>query len=183
MKSSRVLKAAGLILAAVVLGLMTVQGSYALWNAAAQQNAGTVQAADFNILVNEANMAQTPTLSLDVAGLHRGVPKFTAVRVTNNTNVTAQSPLVLQPAVSLPVPGSLLNGNLTLHTAVVQGSAICTANLAYQAGTPVLPVLATGTTQTICFKVEVKQNTPANQLGTPISIPVNLSVAQLAPAA
>ncbi|MCC9146149.1 MULTISPECIES: hypothetical protein [unclassified Arthrobacter] len=177
------LKAAGLILAAVVLGLMTVQGSYALWNVMVPQNAGTVQAADFTVLVNEANMASTPALALNAGGLNRGTAAYTAVRVTNTVNVTAQSPLVLQPSVSLPPAASMLNGNLTVATTVLPGSTSCPENLAYKAGAPVLPVLATGTTQTICFKVSLNSNTPANQLGQPVNIPVNLSVAQLAPAA
>ncbi|MCC3272981.1 hypothetical protein MUK71_05235 [Arthrobacter zhangbolii] len=183
MKSLRALKAAGLVLAAVVLGLMTVQGSYALWNASAPQNAGTVQTADFNVTVNEASMAQTPSLALNLEGLTRGTAVYTSLRVTNAVNVSPGSPLVLQPAVSAPVPSSTLNGNLTVTTAVVQGNSACTAGLAYRTGTPALPVLATKATQTICFKVALHQNTPANLLGKPVSIPVNLSVAQLAPAA
>ena len=183
MKSLRALKAAGLVLAAVVLGLMTVQGSYAFWNASAPQNAGTIQTADFNVTVNEANMAQTPSLALNLEGLTRGSAVYTSVRIANAVNVTPGSPLVLQPAVSAPVPTNTLNGNLTVTTAVVQGSVTCSANLPYQAGAPKLPVLATGTTQTICFKVSLGANTPAASLGQPVSIPVNLSVAQLAPAA
>ena len=183
MKSLRALKAAGLVLAAVVLGLMTVQGSYALWNASAPQNAGTIQAADFNVEINEVNMGQTPQLLLDLGAISRGTSLYSSVRVTNKVNVTPGSPLVLQPAVSAPVPTNTLNGNLTVTTAVVQGAVTCSANLPYQAGAPKLPVLATGTTQTICFKVSLGANTPAASLGQPVSIPVNLSVAQLAPAA
>lgn len=185
MKAPRALKATGLVLGALVLGLMTVQGTYALWNAVTAVSPGTVQAADFNvdIRLNEQNMAQTQQTVLEPVGLYRGTATYTALRVTNNVNVTQNSPLVLQPTVAAPVPRNNLNGNLTVTTAVVQGSGACTAGLPYKAGAPVLPVLAKGATQTVCVKVALSSSTPANQLGQPVEIPVNLSVAQLAPAA
>ena len=55
MKSTTTLKAAGLVLIAVVLGMLTVQGSYALWNKSVSSNAGTVQAADFRISLTDTD--------------------------------------------------------------------------------------------------------------------------------
>ncbi|MFB9798452.1 hypothetical protein ACFFON_16065 [Arthrobacter citreus] len=181
MKSLRALKAAGLILAAVVLGLMTVQGSYALWNAAFSVTPGTVQAADFNILVNNVNMATTPALT--VGELTRGKPAYVPLVVTNAVNVTADSPLVLQASVTGLNPVNTFEGNLTVKSAVIQGAATCTPDLPYAAGAPQLPVLGIKATQTICFKVELSSATPARLLGANVEIPVSLSVAQVAPAA
>jgi predicted ribosomally synthesized peptide with SipW-like signal peptide len=180
-KSLRALKAAGLILAAVVLGLMTVQGSYALWNAAVTATPGTVQSADFNILVNNVNMATTP--SLNVGELTPGKPAYVPLMVTNAVNVTADSPLVLQASVTGLNPVNTFEGNLTVKSAVIQGAAVCTPELPYAAGAPQLPVLGIKATQTICFKVELSGSTPAQLLGAKVEIPVSLSVAQVAPAA
>ncbi|MCC9179005.1 SipW-dependent-type signal peptide-containing protein [Arthrobacter sp. zg-Y750] len=183
MKSLRALKGAGLVLAAVVLGLMTVQGSYALWNASVEVNAGTIQAADFNVLINDANMADTPALALNPGELKRGTSAYQSVRVTNAVNVQPGSPLVLQPAVGLPAPGTLLEGNLTVTARVLKAGQTCSAPLDVPPGTPQLQTLGTGATQTLCFKITLSTSTPARLLGTPVSIPVNLSVAQLAPTA
>ncbi len=65
MKSTRTLKAAGLVLIAVVLGLLTVQGSYALWNKAATSDAGTIQAADFRIGLTDAISARATNMTLE----------------------------------------------------------------------------------------------------------------------
>lgn len=178
-KSLRALKAAGLILAAVVLGLMTVQGSYALWNAAAQTTPATVQAADFNILVNDVNMAVTP--SLNVNHLTRGTSAYVPLMVTNAVNVTPDSPLLLQASLTGVVPTNAFEGHLTVTSAVVQGPAACTPDLPYAPGIPKLPVLGIKASQTICFKVTLSSTTPAKFVGQAINIPVNLSVAQVAP--
>ena len=182
MKSLRALKAAGLIIAAVVLGLMTVQGSYALWNAAVPSNAGTVQSANFSILVNRAEMTGTPVI-LNIGELARGTAAYTSLTVTNNVN--ASSALHIQPSLSGLVPTNNFAGNLTVKTvpaaAGVQCSAIAAATYDAAPRIPVLPTLAIGGTQNICFKVELKSSTPANLLGEPIDIPITLNVAQTAP--
>ena len=183
MKSLRALKAAGLILAAVVLGLMTVQGSYALWNAAVSAPAASVQAADFSILVNDVNMATTP--SLNVNQLTRGTPVYVPLMVTNNVNVTPDSPLRLQATLSGGInSANNFEGHLTVMSAVVQGRATCTSALPYAPGLPKLPVvLGIKATQTICFKVALDTTTPARLIGPgqDFNIPVSLTVAQVAP--
>ena len=184
-KSLRTLKAAGLILAAVVLGLMTVQGSYALWNATAASNAGTIQAADFNVLVNGNPMPAGSISKLDIAPLNRGTAQYTRIDINNNVNVTAQSPLVLQASLTGLVPVDNFGGKLTVKTAPAAAGTDCStlAPAAYKTGAPVLPALKVAGSQAVCFKVELAADTQAAYLGKPITIPVTLTVAQVAPAA
>ena len=185
MKST--MKAAGLILAAVVLGLMTVQGTYALWNATATYAPGTVQAADFNILVSEAQstkyaMATTPSLSFDVGEVKKNVPVYKAVTVENAVNVTADSPLAVRAGLTVQPVQDNLGGNLSVQVASLGAAPRCdSAGVAYANTLPAPLDLPWKTARTVCIKVSLGPNTPAARMGKPITINANLSVAQVAP--
>lgn len=176
MKSLRVLKAAGLILAAVVLGLMTVQGSYALWNAAVPSNAGTVQSADFKILVNGVEMTtlQQP-LNLDLAEIKPNASSYTSFNVTNKVNAT--SAMKVKPTVTAGLATEGFADYLTIQTTVpLQGQSCETATYA---GMPDLGVIATEQSKTICVKATLKANTPGSILGRTTTVPASLTVSQM----
>lgn len=180
MKSLRVLKAAGLILTAVVLGLMTVQGTYALWNKVVPSNAGTLQAADFNVLVNGTPMPAAQITQLEIGQLGRGPAnaKYTKIEIANKVNVTPDSPLVLQASVAGLTPVDNFGGKLTVRTARVAGTADC-KTVAYPVAAPSGPIIVTkDAPQTLCFKVELAADTAAAHMGKPITIPVTVTVAQ-----
>ena len=190
MKTPRVLKAAGLIVAAVVLGLMTVQGSYALWNAAVTSNPGTVQAADFKILVNGSEMTSGP-MALQIPGtIGKGKNFYAPITVQNSVNVTQDSPLALKLDALVYAPTTDFGTNLTVKTAVLKaGYATCeslpvtsyaaVAKPATALSVP-LPWMAA---QTICVQISLNASTPAAQMGKDVKINANLTVAQVAPAA
>ncbi|MCQ1951093.1 hypothetical protein NNX28_14310 [Arthrobacter sp. zg-Y859] len=179
MKST--LKAAGLILAAVVLGLMTVQGTYALWNTAAPSNAGTIQAADFNILVNGSPMTPGP-LTLNVGDVAKGQPRYQSVTVENAVNVTESSPLRLQASLVGLGPVKGFDGYLTVTAATVPIATACDLVAATQyTATPPAPVLAKDAPQKICLKADLNPNTPIAYLGRTIASTITLTVAQTAP--
>ena len=181
-KSLRALKAAGLILAAVALGLMTVQGSYALWNATVNTAPSTVQAADFSILVNGVDMRGTQ-VQLPIGELARGKTAYAAIEIRNNVNVTAASPLQLGFDLTL-VPADNFGGNLVVKTFVPVPGGTCPPPAAApykEAPNGISRALALGATQNICVAVELNAATPTAQLGKAIQIPANLTVTQLAP--
>ena len=60
MRIPRTLRAGLLIAAAVVLGLLTVQGTYALWNASTSATPGTVSSASFDVSLTEAPPGTRP---------------------------------------------------------------------------------------------------------------------------
>ncbi|MER2133582.1 MAG: hypothetical protein ABS910_02745 [Arthrobacter sp.] len=179
MKSLRPLKAAGLVLAAVVLGLMSVQGSYALWNAVVPSNAGTVQSANFSILVNGEEMTGTQqTVNLPgLSAIKPGESTYATALVKNDAN--ASSNMRVQPAVVIDEVPSELRGYMTVQAANLGAAQSC-EKAVYEA-TPKFPEIAKGATATICFKVELRANTPGNLLGGLISVPVNLTVSQMKP--
>src|SRR6478752_5070392 len=97
MRIKRSLEAAALIAVAVVLGLSTVQGTYALWNATAVAAPGTISSASFDMALQAVNTGTSTnmtladgktsaTLTLSPAGtLGPGTSVYGGVVVTNNT--------------------------------------------------------------------------------------------------
>ncbi|WAP51141.1 hypothetical protein OL239_14825 [Arthrobacter sp. ATA002] len=115
MKNLRVLKAAGLIVAAVVLGLMTVQGSYALWNAVVPSNAATIQAADFRVKVGPTLMTPGQQFNLPAVTLSTANnASVSPVSVAGAVNVTSESPFLSTTTVKVnPVTPPLVAGVAT----------------------------------------------------------------------
>ncbi|MCQ1954404.1 SipW-dependent-type signal peptide-containing protein [Arthrobacter sp. zg-Y238] len=187
MKST--VKAAGLILSAVVLGLMTVQGTYALWNATATSTPGTVQAADFKILVNGTEMTTGPTEIKFPQVLVKGKSAYAQITVQNAVNVTQESPLALKLDALVYAPVDNFGGNLTAKTAVLQPGHTCESMPANSYAAVSAPAAAHSVTlprqaaQTICVQASLTANTPAALMGKEIKINTNLTVAQVAPAA
>lgn len=176
MRSLTALKAAGLVLAAVVLGLLTVQGSLALWNKAVPSTAGTVQAANFSVLVNGVEMSSlTGTQALNLGELKPGASTYTQVQITNN--VDAGSNMRIQPVIATGTPTGGFAGYLTVKTALPAAGQGC-AGLTYS-GLPDLGAVARSATKTVCVQVSLDRNTPSSVLGTTASIPATLTVNQL----
>lgn len=176
MKSLRALKAAGLVLAAVVLGLMTVQGSYALWNAAVSSNAGTVQSANFSILVNGAEMTSlTQPVALNLAEIRPGESSYTTVTIKNNTDAT--SAMRVKPTVTAGAATNGFAGHLTVQTVRLPAGQTC--QTATYPQTPDLGAIDKAATASICFKATLSANTPATLLGNATTVPVTLTVSQM----
>lgn len=177
MKSPRALKAAGLVLAAVVLGLMTVQGSYALWNAAAAAKLGTVQAANFSILVDGHEIGSQP-LNPVFADLKPNATSFSAP-VTVKNNVNATRPMTVEPVLSLDTVEGPLAPYLEVQARMVAGTQACTA-ATFEARQ--ISMIAQGGTATVCFKVKLSPDTRPELLGNSAAVPVRLTVNQVPPA-
>ena len=98
MRIPRSIKTAGLMVAAVLLGLMAVQGTYALWSATAVAQPGTVKASSFTV-----NLTGNPSGS--------SVPMTVNDQATTLALTTAQAPL-----------GDLVRGS-SVYTSIGIGNA------------------------------------------------------------
>ncbi|WP_312180573.1 hypothetical protein [Arthrobacter sp.] len=185
MKSLRALKAAGLIFAAMALGLMTAQGSYAVWNAGATAAAGTVQAAGFDVEMDNGsgaavlmtqNDGSQGTVALNVGTVNAGASSFTAVKLTNNSDAggdfTIRASVAGSPQFSAP-------GNLwTIQHRAAPGGNPASCNAALFAGTQDQTVdIPKGSSGIICFQVSLAAS--ANIQGQVTTISVPLSAAQV----
>ncbi|ALE91536.1 hypothetical protein AOC05_02905 [Arthrobacter alpinus] len=197
MKSTRALKATGLVLIAVVLGLLTVQGSYALWNKSTTANAGTVQAADFRISLTDAisgevteNMTRddgTPVLlslkTMATGVLIPGQKTYAGVQLGNRTN--AGGDFTVRATTATPVivsPGSELASQLSIKVVNATSLSQCTQPAIYTAA-PVAGAatqdIAKAATGVFCFEVSLAATMPANLSGKTAKVDVPIVVNQL----
>ncbi|MDJ0314000.1 hypothetical protein [Arthrobacter sp. H35-D1] len=195
MKSTRALKATGLVLIAVVLGLLTVQGSYALWNKAAIAAAGTIQAADFRISLTDTitsvvtdmtladGTAATLSLSTTPAGVViPGQSTYAGVELGNETN--AGGLFTVRASTSTPVvdnnAGSPLAPYLTLKVVAANSLPQCSSAALYEDASETaetdIPKQDTGV---FCFQVSLADNMPASLSGQSATVAIPITVNQL----
>jgi hypothetical protein len=196
MRSSPMLKAAGLVLAAVLLGLLAVQGSYALWNTAVSANAGTIQAADFRVSLTDTSMNNTTDMTLPdgtaaaialtttpAGTVLPGQATYAGVRLGNVTNAggdfTIRAALGSTPGKT--DAGSGLAGYLTVKAVAAAALDQCSSAALYASAPPAdLPAMtiAKGATGVFCFQVALNAATPAALAGSTAAITLPIVVTQ-----
>jgi len=198
MKSTRTLKAAGLVLIAVVLGMLTVQGSYALWNTSTGANLGTVQAASFQVDLADAVTGQhtnmttangtAATLALTTMPAGVIIPgdstsaTYAGVQVTNLSD--AGGDFTIRATTSAPVvrTGSSLAGSLVIKVVTATTLAQCSQADTFKNAVPNAPAavdISKGATGAFCFQITLDASMPANLSGQTAQIAIPITVNQL----
>jgi hypothetical protein len=196
MRIKRSLQAAALTAIAVVLGLVTVQGSYALWNTAATVPPGTVSAASFEVkMTNTANlqaftnMTLTDGTSANLAitpngTLTPGGSAYGGVAVTNSTDAGGLFNTVIsaaQPGIA-NVNGGTLATYVSVSAKTATNSSECATSTGYTAisasGLP-SPTVAKGSATIFCFQVSLSSTAPSTVKGQAVTISVPLTARQL----
>jgi hypothetical protein len=195
MRIRRSLQATALTAAAVVLGLATVQGTYALWSATASAAPGTVSSAAFTMdmtavpsgqatamtLANgqSANLAVTPT-----AALTPGSSVYGGVVVANNTNAGGTfntTVTVTKGTVTSTGDGSLAQ-NVTINAKSGSLPADCDASSGYETLTAAgltSPSVAKTASTVLCFQVTLNAAPPPSAKGQAVTIPITLTARQV----
>jgi predicted ribosomally synthesized peptide with SipW-like signal peptide len=195
----RSLRAAALIAAAVLMGLLTVQGTYALWAANASATPGSVSSASFNVSLTGMPSGQTTdmtlaggqaaslaltTQSVALAALAPGAAVHSSVSATNNSDaggqfsisITAGAPTVTN------VGGGSLAQYLTVSAKNVATTAECSTTTGYaqltSAGLATAAVPKAGTT-VVCFEVKLSATAPSSLKGQAVNISIPLTASQL----
>lgn len=165
------LQFSGVLLLAVLAGLLGVQGTWALWSAQVPVNAGMVQAADFRVELNgtpmvtngvEANVALTnPTQRLSPTA-----PVYAEVTIANVTNASA--PFTIEATLGT---GNVSSAGLIVESAAA-GSASCAA-VSYTA-TSSAQIGKAGSTK-FCVRISIPAGAGAELENTTaiVTIPVN----------
>ena len=194
MRIKRSLQAAALVAAAVLLGFLTVQGSYALWNATVVATPGTVSSASFDMAMMAVNSGQTTnmtlangtaaTLTLSPAGtLGPGTPVYGGVQVTNNTNAGGQFNTVItagQPTIT-NVSGGTLASYLSVTAKLATSTAECsngTGFTAIGAGGLASPTVAKNGSTIFCFQASLSSAAPTSVKGQAVNITLPLTARQ-----
>lgn len=195
MRTKRRLQAAALTAVAVVLGLFTVQGTYALWSAAASASPGTITSASFDTALTAVNTGQTTTmtladgsaatLTLSPAGtLGPGTSVYGGVVVTNNTNAGGQFNTAItagQPSIA-NVSGGTLASYVSVNAKTAASSAECSTATGFASISTaglVSPTVAKGGSTVFCFQVSLSSSAPSTVKGQAVNISLQLTARQL----
>lgn len=197
MKSMYALKAAGLVLVAILLAMLTVQGSYAIWNKAVISNAGTLKAADFRISLTDTDTNQltdmtlangtSATLSLSTSSAGVIIPgqsTYAGVRVGNVTDAGGVF-TVMASTGALIVDnnsGSSLAPYLALKTVAANSLSQCSQSATYApaatSGTATAEIAKNGS-GVFCFQLTLAATMPAILSGQRATIAIPITVNQL----
>lgn len=197
MKSINALKAAGLILVAILLGMLTVQGSYALWNKAVSSNAGTVKAADFRVSltdtdtnrVTDMTLANGTAATLALSSVATGVvipgqSTYAGVRLANLTD--AGGVFTVRASAGAPIvqgsAGSSLAPYLTIRAVAAGALSQCNQSATYVGSPtsgPATADIAKNGTGVFCFQIVLAATTPGSLTGQSAKISVPILVNQL----
>ncbi|HEY1156054.1 MAG TPA: hypothetical protein VGE95_07180 [Arthrobacter sp.] len=195
MRPKRRLQTAALIAIAVVLGLFTVQGTYALWSVAASASPGTVTSASFDTAMTAVNTGQTTnmtltngaaaTLTLSPTGsLGPGTSVYGGVVVTNNTNAGGQFNTAI--TASQPTIANVNGGSLASYVRVNAKSAASSTECSTATGFApisstglVSPTVVKGGSTVFCFQIALDSAAPATVKGQAVNISLQLTARQL----
>lgn len=176
----RMLKAIGLMLAATVLGLLTVQGSLALWNTAVSSKAQSVTGAQFAVSVTSGKGSTeyltAGTSSVDLAAqdpLKPGETNTLAIRVGNATDAGSGA-FQARIALGSPSIGGALKSHVTLGLTKAKGSD-CSA----KGNSPASTDLGQDETALYCLTTTLAKDAPATLSGAKGTISVPLTATQL----
>lgn len=183
--------ATALVSAAVLLGLLAVQGTYALWNEVVTVRPGTVQAAEFKIMLsnpygdeetNMTNAVDTPFYltdsTLPLADLYPGDSVHASVVISNDTNAGSGT-FEVEAATS----AASATGGWTEHfrTRVMTASipdACSTSSFVDASAIKIVTIPQQGSA-VLCIEVTLRETAPVDLQGQSVTFTVPLTVTQL----
>jgi hypothetical protein len=195
MRIPRILRASALIAAAVVLGLLAVQGTYALWSAGTSAAPGTISSASFDVSLiaspsgNTTNMTlpggASATINLGSAtSLAPGTPVYASLVVGNNSNAggTFSTSITAGQATVTNVGLGALAQYVTVSAKFASAVAECSIATGYAqltaAGLTSAAVPKTAST-VLCFQVSLSSSTSILLKGQAVNISLPLTARQL----
>ncbi|MEW1982394.1 SipW-dependent-type signal peptide-containing protein [Citricoccus sp. NPDC079358] len=189
MRITAQLKAAALIGLAAVVGLLGVGGTWALWNAVVPSAAGTVQAADFKITLNEADMAVAGTaVQVTPAGpsgpLTPGAPVYAALTVANHTDAGTPMPVIAAVAApritqaSVPALKNALTAQVSAPT-----SGDCTQARYTEANTGTSATIPQDESRRFCLRMSLRDGASTTLRGQCATVAVDVTATQQSPGA
>ncbi|MHA7289604.1 hypothetical protein ACX80V_08160 [Arthrobacter sp. MDT3-24] len=195
MRIPRMLRAGALIAAAVVLALLAVQGTFALWNAGTSAAPGTVTSASFDVSLTASPSGQATNMSLpggtsatislgSVASLAPATPVYASLVVGNNSNAggTFSTSITAEQATVTNVGLGTLAQYVTVSAKFASTVAACNTATGYA------PLTAAGLTSAavpkaastvLCFQVSLSSSTSILLKGQAVNISLPLTARQL----
>ena len=195
MRIPRMLRAGALIAAAVILGLLAVQGTYALWNASTSASPGTVSSASFDVSLTATPSGQATNMSLpggasatinlgQPTSLAPGTPVYASLVVGNNSNAggTFSTSVTAGQAAVSNVGYGILAQYVTVSAKFASAVAECYSAAGYAqltaAGLTSAAVPKAAST-VLCIQVSLSSSTSMLLKGQAVNISLPLTARQL----
>ena len=195
MRIPRMLRAGALIAAAVVLGLLAVQGTYALWNAGTSVAPGTVSSASFDVSLSASPSGQATNMSLpggtsatinlgSATTLAPGTPVYASLVTSNNSNAggTFSTSITAGQATVTNVGFGSLAQYVTVSAKFASAVADCTTASGYTALTSAeltSGAVPKATSTVLCFQVSLSTSASFLMKGQAVNISLPLTARQL----
>ena len=195
MRIPRMLRAGALIAAAVVLGLLAVQGTYALWNAGTSTAPGTVSSASFDVSLSASPSGQATNMSLpggtsatinlgSATTLAPGTPVYASLVAGNNSNAggTFSTSITAGQATVTNVGLGILAQYVTISAKFAPAVAECYSATGYAALTAAgltSAAVPKSTSTVLCFQVSLSSSTSMLLKGQAVNISLPLTARQL----
>ena len=195
MRIPRTLRAGALIAAAVVLGLLAVQGTYALWNASTASSPGSVSSASFDVSLTASPSGNTTNMTLpggtsatinlgSATSLAPGTPVYASLVVGNNSNAggTFSTSITAGQATVTNVGIGVLAQYVTVNAKFAAAVAECTITTGYAQLTAsglTSAAVPKAASTVLCFQVSLSSSTSILLKGQAVNISLPLTARQL----
>lgn len=180
MPTKTMLLGAAVMVLAVVTGLLGTLGTWALWNASVQSDPGTVQAATFDIRLNNAPMGATATAVPEITGalLAPGAPVYATVKIENATNASTPMTVatVMNPPQVVNASNSALAASLIVRAAEAPASGACADAEYPQSNSSATTTIDQSKTGRFCLRMSLPAAVPPELGKTPATATITTTV-------
>ncbi|WP_026533599.1 SipW-dependent-type signal peptide-containing protein [Arthrobacter sp. H14] len=190
MHSKKTLAATALVSAAILLGLLAVQGTYALWNEVVTVRPGVVQAADFKIMLSNSSGGQadmtdalvTPfyltASTTQLSELYPGDSVHTSVIISNDTNASSGR-FEVEAATSAATSNDGWSDHFGTRVTTASSSDVC-STISYDgtSATKVVTIPQQGST-VLCIEVTLRETAPEDLQSKSVTLTLPITVTQL----
>lgn len=183
MRLKTTLQAAVVLALAVVVGLVGVGGTWALWNASTAGHLGTVQAADVQLRLNGTSASSgLVTVGSPAESLTPGRAVHTSFTVTNATDATGD--FRVSARLGTPVvtgadgTATPLSRNLTVQTTAKPAQGDCSGAVY---GAASRAVVGKNATVTFCVRFTLADGAPATAANSTARVIIPVTATQIQP--
>lgn len=180
MRTKTMLLSAAVMVLAVVVGLLGALGTWALWNASVQSDPGTVQAATFDIRLNNAPMGATAIAAPETTGalLTPGAPVYATVKIENATNASTPMTVaaVMNPPQVVNASHAGLAASLIVRAAEAPSSGTCADAKYTQSNTSATTTIDQSKTGRFCLRMSLAAAVPPELGRTPATATITTTV-------
>ncbi|REE03716.1 hypothetical protein [Citricoccus muralis] len=161
---------------AVMVGLLGVGGTWALWSTSVPANMGTVEAADFQVKLNGSSMTSWVGIRPDGA-LTPTQEVYAMVTVTHDTNASAPFSIEATMPATATTHLSALETDLTVQAVRMTNPTCADASFTAQASNTA--VIDRNQTASFCLRMSLPPDAPSNKTPSDVTVTIPVTATQI----